>query len=164
MSRYDRGKFIIEDLRSSNGTFLYLQRPLALPWGQTVRVRVGKSTLTLVARRSWSSRAEVCRRVLAAIAASTRSGSTRVGPGDGIVAAEGAAGGAGGDGSGRDSAAERFALLESLMVLPTPPPSPPPWEAGSGEAAAEESRRTAWDGAPGPGGGDEVRELESRAV
>lgn len=43
------------DERSSNGTLVYLQDPLPLPFGQTVKVRMGRTTISLQAKRSWSS-------------------------------------------------------------------------------------------------------------
>lgn len=43
------------DERSSNGTLVYLQDPLPLPYGQTVKVRMGRTTISLQAKRSWSS-------------------------------------------------------------------------------------------------------------
>eukprot|EP01033_Poteriospumella_lacustris_P010467 gene10468-7441_t len=52
---YSNGKFHLTDERSSNGTLVYLQDPLPLPFGQTVKVRMGRTTISLQAKRSWSS-------------------------------------------------------------------------------------------------------------
>lgn len=46
------GQFLLQDARSSNGTMLYLQGPLKLPMNQPVRLRMGRSTLAIQARRS----------------------------------------------------------------------------------------------------------------
>jgi hypothetical protein len=46
------GMFQLQDARSSNGTMLYLQGPLKLPINQPVRLRMGRSTLAINARRS----------------------------------------------------------------------------------------------------------------
>mmetsp|Transcript_6359 Transcript_6359/g.10423 ORF Transcript_6359/g.10423 Transcript_6359/m.10423 type:complete len:1182 (-) Transcript_6359:159-3704(-) len=46
------GAFLLQDARSSNGTMLYLQGPLKLPQNQSVRLRMGRSTLAIEARRS----------------------------------------------------------------------------------------------------------------
>lgn len=52
---YKGENFYIQDSRSSNGTMVYLQSPLYLPPNVPVRLRMGRSTLTLEARRNWSS-------------------------------------------------------------------------------------------------------------
>lgn len=49
------GAFLLQDARSSNGTMLYLQGPLKLPLHQSVRLRMGRSTLAIEARRSFSA-------------------------------------------------------------------------------------------------------------
>lgn len=49
---YHDGAFMLQDASSSNGTMLYLQGPLKLPQNQSMRLRMGRSTLTIQARRS----------------------------------------------------------------------------------------------------------------
>jgi pSer/pThr/pTyr-binding forkhead associated (FHA) protein len=49
---YRDGAFQLQDARSSNGTMLYLQGPLKLPLNQSLRLRMGRSTLAIEARRS----------------------------------------------------------------------------------------------------------------
>lgn len=43
------GKFSLQDLRSSNGTFVYIKEPLPLALNQPVRVRMGRRTLKVTA-------------------------------------------------------------------------------------------------------------------
>jgi len=52
---YRNGQFYVSDARSSNGTMVYLQGPLPLQNNQTVRLRMGRSTLAIQARRSFSA-------------------------------------------------------------------------------------------------------------
>jgi len=54
MIRFSKGGFYFTDLRSSNGSLLYLREPQQLPYGTAVRLRWGRSTLSLKATRSWS--------------------------------------------------------------------------------------------------------------
>lgn len=49
------GKFFLADERSSNGTLVYLQDPLPLPYGQYVKVRMGRTTIALQAKRTWTA-------------------------------------------------------------------------------------------------------------
>ena len=44
------GRFLLEDLKSSNGTFLYIRKPLPLHIGETVRVRMGRKTLKITSQ------------------------------------------------------------------------------------------------------------------
>jgi len=44
---FEQGIFKISDLKSSNGTFLYLRKPLPLPSSTPVRIRMGRRTLTV---------------------------------------------------------------------------------------------------------------------
>mmetsp|Transcript_18400 Transcript_18400/g.24283 ORF Transcript_18400/g.24283 Transcript_18400/m.24283 type:complete len:557 (+) Transcript_18400:175-1845(+) len=53
--RYTNGSFFFMDLRSSNGSLLYLREPLELPYGSSIRLRWGRSTISLKATRSWKS-------------------------------------------------------------------------------------------------------------
>lgn len=49
------GKFYMQDLKSSNGTMVFLQNPIKLPFNKTVTLRMGRTTLSLQAKRSWSA-------------------------------------------------------------------------------------------------------------
>jgi len=40
-------EFFLQDLGSSNGTMVYLKKPVAIPWGRSVRFRMGRSTITM---------------------------------------------------------------------------------------------------------------------
>jgi hypothetical protein len=44
---YNEGKFFLQDRRSSNGTMVYLQEPLELPFSHPIRLRMGRSTLII---------------------------------------------------------------------------------------------------------------------
>ena len=48
-------QFFLEDCGSSNGTMVYLREPVPLPYNKTVKIRNGRSTLSLSARRSWAA-------------------------------------------------------------------------------------------------------------
>jgi hypothetical protein len=48
---FSHGKFQFQDLRSSNGSFLYVRSPVALPWGESLKLRWGKSFVQLKATR-----------------------------------------------------------------------------------------------------------------
>ncbi|RYH12644.1 FHA domain-containing protein [archaeon] len=52
---YDNGQFVLTDNRSSNGTMVYLQRPFSLPYSQSTKLRMGRTTLTVMAKRSWTA-------------------------------------------------------------------------------------------------------------
>ena len=52
---HNEGKFYLQDRRSSNGTMVYLQDPLELPFSHPIRLRMGRSTLTIQAKRNWLS-------------------------------------------------------------------------------------------------------------
>ena len=41
------GKFYLTDRNSSNGTMVYLQDPFPLPYNQTLKLRMGRTTLAL---------------------------------------------------------------------------------------------------------------------
>jgi hypothetical protein len=49
---YEDGSFYMVDKRSSNGTMVYLQEPLPLQFQQPVRLRMGRTTLTVQTKRS----------------------------------------------------------------------------------------------------------------
>jgi len=50
---YENGQFFLQDRRSSNGTMVYLQEPMLLSFSNTARLRMGRSTITLQAKRNW---------------------------------------------------------------------------------------------------------------
>eukprot|EP01035_Chromulina_nebulosa_P020241 gene20241-26278_t len=52
---YEDGNFFIQDSESSNGTMVYLQQPLRLKYSVPVRIRMGRTTMQLQARRSWTA-------------------------------------------------------------------------------------------------------------
>jgi hypothetical protein len=52
---YEDGKFYLTDRRSSNGTMVYLQDPFPLPYQHSLKLRMGRTTLSLQARRNWTS-------------------------------------------------------------------------------------------------------------
>eukprot|EP01031_Cornospumella_fuschlensis_P038590 gene38590-46914_t len=52
---YENGQFVLTDNRSSNGTMVYLQRPFPLPYSQSTKLRMGRTTLTVMAKRSWTA-------------------------------------------------------------------------------------------------------------
>lgn len=52
---YEGGSFFLQDNHSSNGTMVYLKDPYHLQYSQTVRIRTGRSTLLLQAKRSWTA-------------------------------------------------------------------------------------------------------------
>ena len=45
------GRFHLEDLRSSNGTLLFMQAPAELPFNMPVRIKLGRTIFTLRAKR-----------------------------------------------------------------------------------------------------------------
>jgi hypothetical protein len=49
------GKFYLSDRRSSNGTMVYLQDPFPLTPGQGLKLRMGRTTLSLQAKRNWTT-------------------------------------------------------------------------------------------------------------
>jgi len=52
---YEEGNFFLTDRRSSNGTMVYLQDPFPLPYQHALKLRMGRTTLSLQAKRSWIS-------------------------------------------------------------------------------------------------------------
>lgn len=49
---YRQGSFYLQDLRSSNGTFIYLREPLALSPSTPTRIRMGRKTIKLTVSNS----------------------------------------------------------------------------------------------------------------
>jgi len=52
---YEDGKFYLKDRLSSNGTMVYLRDPFPLSYSCAVKLRMGRSTISLQAKRNWSS-------------------------------------------------------------------------------------------------------------
>lgn len=52
--QYDSNNdFLLTDDKSSNGTMLFLSKPLELDWGETMHVKIGRTILTLLAKKKW---------------------------------------------------------------------------------------------------------------
>eukprot|EP01034_Spumella_vulgaris_P022095 gene22095-28194_t len=52
---YQDGKFLLTDKRSSNGTMVYLQDPLPLSYATPLKFRMGRTTLSIQAKRGWTA-------------------------------------------------------------------------------------------------------------
>ncbi len=52
---FQNGKFFLSDNRSSNGTMIYIREPLPISYSQPVKIRMGRTTLSLQAKRSWTA-------------------------------------------------------------------------------------------------------------
>jgi RING-variant domain/FHA domain len=68
--RFKNGEFIFTDAGSSNGSYLYLRRPLELSPSQPVQFRLGRSMISMKVVNKWN------RRLLRAVRGSVRSGSS----------------------------------------------------------------------------------------
>lgn len=66
--RYKNGEFIFTDAGSSNGSYLYLRRPLELSASQPVQFRLGRSMISMKVTNKWN------RRFLRAVRGNGRSG------------------------------------------------------------------------------------------
>lgn len=53
-------EFFIQDSRSSNGTMAYIQAPVPLQFSKPIRIRMGRSTLHVQARRNWLASVRNC--------------------------------------------------------------------------------------------------------
>ncbi|TDH72045.1 hypothetical protein CCR75_001272 [Bremia lactucae] len=51
--KYHDNHFILYDASSSNGTMLFLSKPLELEWGKAMHVKIGRTILTLKAKKKW---------------------------------------------------------------------------------------------------------------
>lgn len=49
----NQNQFIMYDAASSNGTMLFLSKPLELDWNKTVHVKIGRTILTLKSKKRW---------------------------------------------------------------------------------------------------------------
>lgn len=67
--KFKNGEFIFTDAGSSNGSYLYLRRPLMLSSSQPVQFRLGRSMISMKVVNKWN------RRLLRAVRRSTTSGS-----------------------------------------------------------------------------------------
>lgn len=79
---YAGGAFVLTDNRSSNGTMVYLQNPFPLPYSAPIKVRMGRTTLTIQAKRSWTAA------LRAYVAPPRRTGSVSVAAGSGAVSVD----------------------------------------------------------------------------
>lgn len=68
--RFKNGEFIFTDAGSSNGSYLYLRRPLELSPSQPVQFRLGRSMISMKVVNKWN------RRLLRAVRGTVRSGSS----------------------------------------------------------------------------------------
>ncbi|GMF13257.1 unnamed protein product [Phytophthora lilii] len=48
-----QNNFLLFDAASSNGTMLFLSKPLELDWNKTLHVKIGRTILTLKAKKKW---------------------------------------------------------------------------------------------------------------
>lgn len=48
-----QGHFFLFDAGSSNGTMLFLSKPLELDWNKTMHVKIGRTILTLKSKKKW---------------------------------------------------------------------------------------------------------------
>lgn len=67
--RFKNGEFVFTDAGSSNGSYLYLRRPLELSASQSVQFRLGRSMISMKVVNKWN------RRLLRAVRRSGQSGS-----------------------------------------------------------------------------------------
>lgn len=68
--RFKNGEFVFTDAGSSNGSYLYLRRPLELSPSQPVQFRLGRSMISMKVSNKWN------RRLLRAVRGSGRTGGT----------------------------------------------------------------------------------------
>jgi len=54
--RFKNGKFLFTDAGSSNGSYLYLRRPVELTSGQSVQFRLGRSIISMKVVNKWNKR------------------------------------------------------------------------------------------------------------
>jgi len=50
-----KGEFLLSDLKSSNGTLVFVRQPVELAYGQLTHIKLGRTILTMQAKRSWAS-------------------------------------------------------------------------------------------------------------
>ncbi|KAL4093288.1 hypothetical protein PRIC1_010722 [Phytophthora ramorum] len=51
--KFQDNHFLLYDASSSNGTMLFLSKPLELDWNETMHVKIGRTILTLKAKKKW---------------------------------------------------------------------------------------------------------------
>jgi hypothetical protein len=49
------GEFLLSDLKSSNGTLVFVRQPVELAYGQLTHIKLGRTILTMQAKRSWTA-------------------------------------------------------------------------------------------------------------
>merc|ERR1712038_677997 len=54
--RFKNGEFIFTDAQSSNGSYLYLRRPVELTQSQQVQFRLGRSMISMKVVNKWNRR------------------------------------------------------------------------------------------------------------
>merc|ERR1712160_159536 len=69
--RFKNGEFVFTDAGSSNGSYLYLRRPLELSPSQSVQFRLGRSMISMKVVNKWN------RRLLRAVRRTGQSGNSR---------------------------------------------------------------------------------------
>jgi hypothetical protein len=52
---YENGTFYLQDQQSSNGTMVFLKHPIPLSFSYPIKLRTGRTTISLMAKRSWTS-------------------------------------------------------------------------------------------------------------
>jgi hypothetical protein len=80
--RFKNGEFIFTDAGSSNGSYLYLRRPLELSPSQSVQFRLGRSMISMKVVNKWN------RRLLRAVRRTGQSGSNKETDGSDVSADE----------------------------------------------------------------------------
>ncbi|KAG2766486.1 hypothetical protein PC129_g18291 [Phytophthora cactorum] len=51
--KFQDNHFVLYDAASSNGTMLFLSKPLELEWGKPMHVKIGRTILTMKAKKKW---------------------------------------------------------------------------------------------------------------
>ena len=52
---YVDGEFLLSDLKSSNGTLVFVRQPVELAYGQLTHIKLGRTILTMQAKHSWTA-------------------------------------------------------------------------------------------------------------
>jgi len=52
---YIGGEFLLSDLKSSNGTLVFVRQPVELAYGQLTHIKLGRTILTMQAKHSWAA-------------------------------------------------------------------------------------------------------------
>lgn len=51
--KFHQGQFYLMDSGSSNGTMIFLKQPLELPWGKAIHIKMGRTILSMKAKKKW---------------------------------------------------------------------------------------------------------------